>query len=69
MKWTIAVTGLTLMCAASAQAQKLKVKIIDRQDKRRWIRLRCRALPQRRCRKIVQRYAVPHSPYCFPMAG
>jgi hypothetical protein len=33
MKWTTAVAGLTLVCAASASAQKLDVKIIDRQDK------------------------------------
>lgn len=34
MKWTIAVAGLILVCAASAPAQKkLGVKIIDRQDK------------------------------------
>jgi len=30
---TIAVAGLILVCAASASAQKLTVKIIDRQDK------------------------------------
>jgi hypothetical protein len=33
MKWIIAVAGLILACAASASAQKLNVKIIDRQDK------------------------------------
>jgi len=33
MKWTTAVTGLILTCVASASAQKLQVKIIDRQDK------------------------------------
>jgi hypothetical protein len=33
MKWTIPVTGLILVFAASASAQKLDVKIIDRQDK------------------------------------
>ena len=33
MKWTIAVAGLIFVCAASASAQKLDVKIIDRQDK------------------------------------
>ena len=33
MKWTIAVAGLILVCAASASAQRLEVKIIDRQDK------------------------------------
>ena len=33
MKWTIAVAGLILLCGASASAQKLNVKIIDRQDK------------------------------------
>ena len=33
MKWTIAVAGLILVCAASASAQRLDVKIIDRQDK------------------------------------
>jgi hypothetical protein len=32
MKWTIAI-GLILVCAASALAQRLEVKIIDRQDK------------------------------------
>ena len=31
VKWTVA--GLILVCAASASAQKLDVKIIDRQDK------------------------------------
>src|ERR1039457_2419846 len=33
MNWTIAVAGLILVCPASASAQKLNVKIIDRQDK------------------------------------
>jgi hypothetical protein len=33
MKWGIAVAALILVCAASASAQKLNVKIIDRQDK------------------------------------
>jgi len=33
MKWTIAVVGLILGCAASASAQMLDVKIVDRQDK------------------------------------
>jgi hypothetical protein len=33
MKWAIAVGGLILVCAAPASAQKLDVKIIDRQDK------------------------------------
>jgi hypothetical protein len=33
MKWTTAVAGLILVCATSASAQKLDVKIIDRQDK------------------------------------
>jgi hypothetical protein len=33
MKWTIAVAGLILVCATSASAQRLDVKIIDRQDK------------------------------------
>jgi len=35
MKWTIAVAELILVCAASssASAQRLEVKIIDRQDK------------------------------------
>jgi hypothetical protein len=33
MKWTLAVAGLILMCAVSASAQRLEVKIIDRQDK------------------------------------
>src|SRR5664279_1135053 len=33
MKWPIAVAGIILVCAASASAQKLDVKIIDRQDK------------------------------------
>jgi hypothetical protein len=33
MKWTIAVVGLILVCAAFASAQRLDVKIIDRQDK------------------------------------
>jgi hypothetical protein len=32
-KWTIVVAGLILVCALSASAQKLDVKIIDRQDK------------------------------------
>jgi hypothetical protein len=30
MEWTIAVAGLILVCAASASAQRLEVKIIDR---------------------------------------
>jgi len=29
----LAIAGLALMCAASASAQKLEVKVIDRQDK------------------------------------
>jgi hypothetical protein len=29
----LAITGLVLVCACSASAQKLNVKIIDRQDK------------------------------------
>lgn len=33
MRWTAEVAGLILVCAASASAQKLDVKIIDRQDK------------------------------------
>jgi hypothetical protein len=33
MKWTITVAGLILVCAASASAQRLEVKIIDREDK------------------------------------
>jgi hypothetical protein len=33
MKWTVAAAGLILACAASAETQKLDVKIIDRQDK------------------------------------
>ena len=33
MKLWIAVTGIILVCAASASAQNLDVKIIDRQDK------------------------------------
>jgi opacity protein-like surface antigen len=33
MKRTIAVAGLILVCAASASAQKLTVRVIDRQDK------------------------------------
>jgi hypothetical protein len=33
MKWTIAFPGLILVCAASASAQRLDVKIVDRQDK------------------------------------
>jgi hypothetical protein len=33
VRWTIAVCGLVLVCAASASAQRLDVKIIDRQDK------------------------------------
>lgn len=33
MKWTIAVAGLILVCASSTSAQKLNVKIIDRQNK------------------------------------
>lgn len=33
VRWTIAVAGLILVCAASASAQKLDVKIIDRQGK------------------------------------
>ena len=33
MKWTVAAACLILACAASAKAQKLDVKIIDRQDK------------------------------------
>ena len=33
MKWTIAVAGSILACAAFASAQRLDVKIVDRQDK------------------------------------
>ena len=33
MKWMIAVAGLILVFAASASAQRLDVKIVDRQDK------------------------------------
>jgi hypothetical protein len=33
MKWTIAAAGLILFCVASASAQKLDVKILNRQDK------------------------------------
>jgi hypothetical protein len=33
MKWAIAVAGLILVCITSASAQKLDVKIINRQDK------------------------------------
>src|ERR1017187_311883 len=33
MQWTIAVAALILLCAGSASAQKLDVKIVDRQDK------------------------------------
>jgi hypothetical protein len=33
MRWPIVVAGIILACAASASAQKLTVKIIDRQDK------------------------------------
>ncbi len=33
MKLTIALAGITLVCAASAASQKMDVKIIDRQDK------------------------------------
>jgi hypothetical protein len=33
MKCAIAVSGLILVCAASVSAQKLDVKIVDRQDK------------------------------------
>ena len=33
MKCAVAIAGLMLLCAASASAQKLGVKIIDRQDK------------------------------------
>ena len=33
MKWTIAAAGLILGCTASAFAQRLDVKIVDRQDK------------------------------------
>lgn len=33
VRWTIAVAGLILVCAGSASAQKLDVKIVDRQDK------------------------------------
>jgi hypothetical protein len=33
MKLTIAVAGLILVCSASASAQRLDVRIIDRQDK------------------------------------
>ena len=32
MKWTICIAGLVLSCATSALAQKLDVKIINRQD-------------------------------------
>lgn len=33
MKWTITVAGIVLVCAGSASAQKLDVKIVDRPDK------------------------------------
>ena len=33
MNWTVTVAGLILVCAASASAQKLDVKILARQDK------------------------------------
>ena len=33
MKWTVAAAGLILVCTAPTSAQKLDVKIIDRQDK------------------------------------
>ena len=33
MRFPLTVAGLILVCAASASAQKLEVKIIDRQDK------------------------------------
>ena len=33
LEFTVPVAGLILVCAASASAQKLDVKIIDRQDK------------------------------------
>ena len=33
MKWTLAALGLILACAASAKAQKLDVRIVDRQDR------------------------------------
>ena len=33
MRWMIAFAGLILLCAGSATAQKLDVKIVDRQDK------------------------------------
>ena len=33
MKWTITIAGTILVCAASVSAQKLEVKIIDRQNK------------------------------------
>ena len=33
MKWPIALAGLLLACVAVGSAQKLDVKIIDRQDK------------------------------------
>jgi hypothetical protein len=33
MKWANALAGLILVCAASASAQKMDVKVVDRQDK------------------------------------
>jgi len=33
VRWTIPIAGLLLVCAASSSAQKLDVKVIDRQDK------------------------------------
>jgi len=33
MKWMLTVAGLILVCAVSAIAQRLNVKILDRQDK------------------------------------
>ena len=33
MNWSLAAAGLILVCVTSASAQKLDVKIIDRQDK------------------------------------
>jgi len=33
MRWFLAALGLALVCSTSASAQKLNVKIVDRQDK------------------------------------
>jgi hypothetical protein len=67
MKWTTAVAGLILVCATSASAQKLDVKIIDRQDKKMSMTT-LRSTTMLRLEN-PSRFRVQHSRYSSPMAG